>query len=108
MVTWERYRTQRTRTSGTRRVNRGQTRRTRLNATERKEVDGERNQDERRAVPGGEKTETNLSEAPEQRRRGSCHDPGGSWLAKEDEELGTGAKNHICLIKIPVELETHP
>ncbi|KAJ1095842.1 hypothetical protein NDU88_000992 [Pleurodeles waltl] len=46
------------------------------NATERKEVNGDRNQkekDERRAVPGGEKTETNLNETPEQRSRGSCH-----------------------------------
>ncbi|KAJ1143349.1 hypothetical protein NDU88_009658 [Pleurodeles waltl] len=50
------------------------------NATERKEVNGDRNQsekDERRAVPGGEKTETNLNETPEHRSRGSCHDPGG-------------------------------
>ncbi|KAJ1119964.1 hypothetical protein NDU88_008147 [Pleurodeles waltl] len=39
------------------------------NATEQREVDGA-------------KTETNPSEALEHRSRGSCHDPGGSWLAK--------------------------
>ncbi|KAJ1098408.1 hypothetical protein NDU88_003519 [Pleurodeles waltl] len=55
------------------------------NATEQREIDGERSpeeKDERRAVPGGKRTETNPSEALEHRNRGSCHDPGRSWLAK--------------------------